>query len=49
MQAFIIWFLPLFLIISGLNLAGVALPRWVNIVGGVCGIIAGILIGLGVI
>jgi hypothetical protein len=49
MQSLIVWILPLFLIISGLNLAGVTLPRWVNILGGVCGIIAGVLIGLGVI
>lgn len=49
MKVFTVWFLPLYLIIAGLSLAGVTLPRWVLIVGGVCGIIAGILIGLGVI
>jgi hypothetical protein len=38
------WLLPLFLFISGLNLCGAALPRWVLIVGGACGIIAGVLL-----
>lgn len=37
------FFLPLFLIISGLVLCGVALPRWLLIIGGICGIIAGVL------
>jgi hypothetical protein len=37
------FFLPLFLFISGLTLCGVVLPRWVLIVGGACGIIAGVL------
>jgi len=35
--------LPVFLIIAGLVLCGVSLPRWVSIVGGICGIAAGIL------
>ena len=38
------WILPIYLIISGLLLCGAALPRWITIVGGVCGIIAGIFI-----
>ena len=38
------WILPIYLIISGLAMCGTALPRWVLIVGGVCGIIAGVLI-----
>ena len=37
------FFLPVFLILAGLSLCGVPLPRWVAIVGGVCGIIAGVL------
>jgi hypothetical protein len=37
------WFLPLFLFIAGLNLCGAQLPRWVLILGGVCGIVAGVL------
>jgi hypothetical protein len=36
-------FLPIFLIISGLVMCGVSMPRWLMIVGGVCGVIAGIL------
>lgn len=35
--------LPVFLVISGLMLCGVPLPRWLAIVGGICGIIAGVL------
>ena len=38
------FFLPLFLFISGLVLCGVPLPRWVLIAGGVCGIVAGVLL-----
>ncbi len=38
------FFLPVFLIVSGLNLCGAGLPRWVNIIAGVCGIIAGVLL-----
>ena len=38
------FFLPLFLFISGLVLCGVTLPRWVLITGGVCGIVAGVLL-----
>jgi len=37
------WLMSLFLIIQGLAMCGAALPRWVMIVGGVCGIIAGVL------
>lgn len=37
------WILPVYLIISGLLLCGAVLPRWVSVVGGVCGIIAGVL------
>lgn len=39
--------LAVFLIISGLIMCGVSLPRWVTLVGGVCGIIAGVLILVG--
>jgi hypothetical protein len=41
--------LPIYLIIAGLYLCGAALPRWVLVVGGVAGIIAGVLllVGLG--
>lgn len=35
--------LPIYLIIAGLALCGVGMPRWVLIIGGVCGVIAGIL------
>jgi hypothetical protein len=35
--------LPLFLILAGLVMCGVPLPRWVAIIGGVCGIAAGLL------
>ena len=35
--------LPLFLVIQGLAMCGVGLPRWIMIVGGICGIIAGIM------
>ena len=35
--------LPVFLIIAGLALAGVSLPRVVLVIGGVCGLIAGVL------
>ena len=35
--------LPIFLVISGLSLAGVALPQVVRVIGGVCGLIAGVL------
>lgn len=43
------WLLPLFLIIAGLGMCGVALPRWVVILGGICGIIAGVLLFVGVL
>lgn len=39
--------LALFLILAGLSMCGVPLPRWVAIVGGVCGIIAGVLLLIG--
>ncbi len=38
------WLLPVFLIISGLGMCGAGFPRWVVIIGGVCGIVAGLLI-----
>lgn len=38
------WLLPIYLIVSGLAMCGAALPRWVMILGGVFGIIAGVLI-----
>jgi hypothetical protein len=38
------WLLPIFLIISGLTMCGADLPRWVVIIGGVCGVIAGVFI-----
>jgi len=37
------WLLIIFYIITGLSLCGAGLPRWVNIIGGVCGIIVAIL------
>mgnify|MGYP001558744426 CR=1 FL=1 len=40
MERFLI---PLFFIIAGLVLCGVAIPRWLAIIGGICGIIAGAL------
>lgn len=38
------WPLPIFLIISGLSMCGVPLPQWISIIGGLCGILAGILL-----
>lgn len=38
------WLLPIYLIISGLSMCGASLPTWVKVVGGVCGIIAGVLL-----
>lgn len=43
------WFLPIFLILTGLQMCGVALPRWLAIVGGICGILAGVLLLVGVV
>jgi len=40
--------LMLFLIIAGLLQCGVGLPRWVVIVGGVSGIIAGVILLIGI-
>ena len=39
--------LALFLIISGLGMCGAGLPRWVTLLGGICGIIAGVLLLVG--
>lgn len=36
--------LMLFLIIAGLGMCGAGLPRWVTIVGGVAGILAGVIL-----
>ena len=36
--------LMLYLIISGLVMAGAGLPRWAVIVGGVAGVIAGVIL-----
>lgn len=49
MSALSNWFLPIFLVLAGLQMCGVALPRWLAIVGGVCGIIAGILLLIGTV
>lgn len=38
------WLLPIYLIVSGLGMCGVGLPRWVTVIAGICGIIAGIFI-----
>ena len=38
--------LMLFLIIAGLGMVGAGLPRWVVLVGGVAGIIAGVLLAI---
>ena len=38
------WLLPIYLIIAGLSMCGAALPRWLIIVGGICGIIAGVIL-----
>lgn len=40
--------LLVFLIITGLGMVGAALPRWAVIVGGVAGILAGLLLLIGV-
>jgi hypothetical protein len=37
------WLLPIFLIISGLSMCGVSFPQWVSVIGGICGILAGVL------
>jgi hypothetical protein len=39
--------LALFLIISGLAMCGVGLPRWLLLLGGICGIVAGVLLLVG--
>lgn len=36
--------LMVFLVITGLGMVGAGLPRWVVIVGGVAGILAGLLL-----
>lgn len=36
--------LMLFLIIAGLGMCGAGLPRWVVVVGGVAGILAGLIL-----
>lgn len=36
------WLLPIFLIVSGLGMCGVPLPRLVTVIAGICGIIAGL-------
>jgi hypothetical protein len=41
--------LPVFLVLAGLQMCGVVLPRWLAIIGGVCGIIAGVLLLIGVV
>ena len=40
--------LMLYLIISGLVMCGAGLPRWAVIVGGVAGIIAGVILLIGI-
>lgn len=40
--------LMLFLIIAGLGLAGAGLPRWVVIAGGIAGVVAGVILLIGV-
>jgi hypothetical protein len=37
----------IFFIVTGLSLCQAGLPRWANIVGGVCGIIVAILLLIG--
>jgi len=37
----------IFFIIAGLGMCGAGLPRWATIVGGVCGIIAGVILLIG--
>ena len=37
------WITAIFFIVVGLGMCGAGLPRWAVVVGGVCGIIAGIL------
>jgi hypothetical protein len=41
--------LMLFLIITGLGQCGAGLPRWVVIVGGVGGILAGLILLIGLV
>lgn len=36
-----------FFVIAGLVLCGVTLPRWVMLLGGICGIVAGVLLVVG--
>lgn len=40
--------LMLFLIIAGLGMCGAGLPRWVVVIGGVAGIIAGVVLLIGI-
>ncbi len=48
MDSVINWFadnaIAVYLIVAGLVLAGVALPRWVCVVAGICGLLAGLFL-----
>lgn len=40
--------LCIFLLVAGLGMAGVGLPRWVTTIGGIAGAIAGIILLIGI-
>lgn len=41
--------LMLFLVIAGLGMCGAGLPRWLVVVGGVGGILAGLILLIGIV
>lgn len=41
--------LCVFLIVEGLSMVGAALPYWIRIIGGVCGILAGVILLIGIL
>lgn len=40
--------LMLFLIIAGLGMCGAGLPRWIMVIGGVAGVVAGAILLIGI-
>ncbi len=37
-------FEAIFLIIAGLGMCGVSMPDWLRIIGGICGVVAGVML-----